>query len=285
MRRVRLPHYVVHIFAFLALVGCITVLAGVGSYGRMVWKVAEFNALRRDQDSLKQEYRRLQTQVKDTDQRLNSLQSLASEVAVTYGLVRVPETPFNLSSSPADSEATYQKTLYQFNFLEQNANAIVLASQGVHLLPGMKLVNAPFVPSLWPVLGRITSRFGERLDPFGGEGEFHTGLDIASHFGDEVRAAADGVVTWVGPREGYGNVVIIDHGFGITTWYAHLSGFNTQVGMPVRRGDVIAYEGETGRATGPHLHFEVRMHNAPVNPWQYLRRVASGGLLASGGGD
>jgi len=120
------------------------------------------------------------------------------------------------------------------------------------------------------------------LDPFGGEGEFHTGLDIASHFGDEVRVAADGVVTWVGPREGYGNVVIVDHGFGITTWYAHLSGYNTQVGMPVRRGDVIAYEGESGRATGPHLHFEVRMHNAPVNPWRYLHQVDSAGLVTSG---
>ena len=282
MRRVRVPHYVVHLFGALALVGCITVLAGIGSYGRMVWKVAEFNAMRRDQDTLKQQYHRLQAEVKDTDQRLNSLQSLASDVAVAYGLARVPETPFSLTSTPTDSEATYEKTLYQFNFLEQNSNAIMLASQGVHLLPGMKLANAPFVPSLWPVLGRITSRFGERLDPFGGEGEFHTGLDIASHFGDEVRAAADGVVTWVGPREGYGNVVIVDHGFGITTWYAHLSGYNTQVGMPVRRGDVIAYEGETGRATGPHLHFEVRMHNAPVNPWRYLHQVDAAGVVSSG---
>lgn len=283
MRRVRVPHYVAHMIGLLALVGCVTVLAGIGSYSRMVWKVAELNALRRDQDTLKLQYHRLQTEVKDTDTRLNSLQSLASEVAVTYGLARVAETPFSLTSNPTDSEATYQKTLYQFNFLEQNATAIVLASEGVHLLPGMKLANAPFVPSLWPVLGRITSRFGERLDPFGGEGEFHTGLDIASRYGDEVRAAADGVVSWVGPREGYGNVVIIDHGFGITTWYAHLSAFNTQVGMPVRRGEVIAYEGESGRATGPHLHFEVRMHNAPVNPWRYLRQVASGGLVASGG--
>lgn len=282
MRRVRVPHYVVHLFGALALVGCVTVMVAVGSYGRMVWKVAEFNAMRRDQDTLKEQYHRLQTEVKDTDQRLNSLQSLAGEVAVAYGLVRVPETPFSLTSTPTDSEATYEKTLYQFNFLEQNSNAIMLASQGVRLLPGMKLANAPFVPSLWPVLGRITSRFGERLDPFDGEGEFHTGLDIASHLGDEVRAAADGVVTWVGPREGYGNVVIIDHGFGITTWYAHLSSYNTQVGMPVRRGDVIAYEGETGRATGPHLHFEVRIHNAPVNPWRYLHQVDSEGVVSSG---
>jgi murein DD-endopeptidase MepM/ murein hydrolase activator NlpD len=282
MRRVHVPHYVVHLLALLAVVGGITVLAGMGSYARMVWKVANYNALRRDQDALKQKYRQLQTQVKDTNQRLNSLQSLAGEVAVAYGLVRVPETPFSLTSSPLDSESSYEKTLYQFNFLEQNAAAIVLASEGVHLLPGMKLVNAPFVPSLWPVMGRITSRFGERLDPFDGEGEFHTGLDIASHLGDEVRAAADGVVTWVGPREGYGNVVIIDHGFGITTWYAHLSGFSTQVGMPVHRGDVIGYEGESGRATGPHLHFEVRIHNAPVNPWRYLHQVDSGGDVSGG---
>ena len=162
----------------------------------------------------------------------------------------------------------------------------MLASTGaLRLVPGMKLENASFIPSLWPVMGRITSRFGERLDPFGGEGEFHRGLDIASHYGDDVRAAADGVVVWVGNREGYGRVVIIDHGFGITTWYAHLSAYDTQEGTRVHRGDVIAQEGDSGRATAPHLHFEVRINNAPVDPWRYLHQVDSGGDVSSAGGD
>jgi murein DD-endopeptidase MepM/ murein hydrolase activator NlpD len=181
------------------------------------------------------------------------------------------------------SESAYQQTLDRFNFLEQNATAVVLVSDGgLKLLPGMKLANASFMPSLWPVMGRITSRFGERLDPFGGEGEFHRGLDIASHYGDDVRAAGDGVVVFTGDREGYGRVVIVDHGFGLTTWYAHLSAYALQPGTPVKRGDVIGYEGESGHATGPHVHFEVRLHDAPVNPWRYLHQVDAGGAVTSG---
>ncbi|MHB8413664.1 MAG: M23 family metallopeptidase [Candidatus Acidiferrales bacterium] len=283
MRRLRIPHYVVHLLAVLVIVGGVTVAAAFGSYSRLLWKVTAYNSLRRDQATLKVQYRQLQGQVTSANQRLNSLQSLASEVAVAYGLTRIPETPFSSSNSPVQSESAYQETLNRFNFLEQNASAVVLVSDGgLKLLPGMKLANASFMPSLWPVMGRITSPFGERLDPFGGEGEFHTGLDIASHYGDDIRAAGDGVVTWTGRREGYGRVIIIDHGFGITTWYAHLSAYATQVGASVKRGDVIGYEGESGRATGPHLHFEVRIHNAPVNPWRYLHQVDTGGAVTSG---
>lgn len=283
MRRLRIPHYVVQLLGVLVIVGGVTVLAAFGSYSRLLWKVTAYNSLRRDQATLKVQYRQLQGQVTDANQRLNSLQSLASEVAVAYGLTRIPETPFSASNSPVQSESAYQATLDRFNFLEENATAVVLVSDGgLKLLPGMKLANASFMPSLWPVMGRITSRFGERLDPFGGEGEFHRGLDIASHYGDDVRAAGDGVVIWTGDRQGYGRVVIIDHGFGLTTWYAHLSAYASQVGASVKRGDVIAYEGESGRATGPHLHFEVRMHDAPVNPWRYLHQVDTGGSVTSG---
>ncbi|MGH9709261.1 MAG: M23 family metallopeptidase, partial [Candidatus Acidiferrales bacterium] len=178
MRRLRIPHYVVHLLAVLVIVGGATVLVAFGSYSRLIWKVTAYNSLRRDQATLKVQYKQLQGQVTDANQRLNSLQSLASEVAVAYGLTRISETPFSASNSPVQSESAYQQTLDRFNFLEQNATAVVLvADGGLKLLPGMKLANASFVPSLWPVMGRITSRFGERLDPFGGEGEFHRGLD------------------------------------------------------------------------------------------------------------
>lgn len=283
MRRMRIPHYALHALVLLALVGGVTVLVAVGSYSRMLWKASAYNSLLNDQHALKQQYHDLQTQVKDANERLNSLQSLASEVAVAYGLTRVPDTPFGLNNTAAEADATYQDTLDQFNFLQQNSAAVMLASTGsLRLAPGLKLLNAPFIPSLWPVMGRITSRFGERLDPFGGEGEFHRGLDIASHYGDDVRAAADGVVVWTGTREGYGRVVIIDHGFGITTWYAHLSAYDTQEGMRVKRGDVIGQEGESGRATAAHLHFEVRINNAPVNPWPYLHKADAGGTVSGG---
>jgi murein DD-endopeptidase MepM/ murein hydrolase activator NlpD len=274
VRRLRIPHYVMHLLLLLVIVGGVTVGAALGSYTRMLWKVTNYNAMRRDQDNLKQQYLQLQTVVKDTNQRLNSLQSLASEVAMTYGITRFRQSPFGLSDSPTEPDSAYQQSVDEFNFLERNATAVVLSSEGLRLMPGPSLGDSSLVPSLWPVLGQITGNFGERLDPFSGEGAFHSGVDIASHYGDEVHAAADGVVQVVERRAGYGRLVIIDHGFGITTWYGHLSAFNTQLGMHVKRGEVIGHEGASGKSTGPHLHYEVRLGNTPVNPWRYLRNSA-----------
>jgi len=276
MRRVRIPFYALPLLMILAIVGGITIAAGVGSYSRMLWKATNYNSLRREQDNLKQQYRQLQTEVKDTNQRLNSLQSLASEVAMAYGITRLRQTPFGLTEDAEPPEETeFQQSLDEFSYLQKNATAVALSSGGLRLLPASQLSSLGIVPSLWPVVGEITGHFGERLDPFSGEGAFHAGMDIASHYGDEVHAAADGVVTDVDRRAGYGKLVIIDHGFGVATWYGHLSAYNTQIGMHVKRGDVIGYEGASGRSTGPHLHYEVRIYNTPVNPWRYLKSSAS----------
>lgn len=280
MRRMRIPFYVLHFLAILAVVGGITVIAGMGSYSRMLWKATSYNSLRREQDNLKQQYRQLQTEIKDTNQRLNSLQSLASEVAMAYGITRFRTTPFGLTDVGTEPEAEFQQSLDEFSYLEKNATSVALASGGLRLLPGPQMSSLGIIPSLWPVVGEITGHFGERLDPFSGEGAFHAGIDIASHYGDEVRASADGVVVIMDRRAGYGRLVIIDHGFGVSTWYGHMSNFNTQVGTHVKRGDVIGYEGASGRSTGPHLHYEVRIYNTPVNPWRYLRSATPSAAAA-----
>jgi murein DD-endopeptidase MepM/ murein hydrolase activator NlpD len=275
MRRLRVPYYVLHALAILAAVGGITVLAGMGSYSRMLWKAASYNSLRREQDTLKQQYKALQTEVKDTNQRLDSLQSLASEVAVAYGITRFRETPFAFSDDAEQPDVEYQDSVDEFSYLERNASAVAMSSGGMRLLPAAQLSSLGIVPTLWPVVGEITGHFGERLDPFSGEGAFHAGMDIASHYGDAIHATADGVVIVMEQRAGYGRLVVIDHGFGVTTWYGHLSGFATHVGMRVKRGDIIGYEGQSGRSTGPHLHYEVRIYNTPVNPWRYLSTAAT----------
>lgn len=280
MRRVRVPFYVLHFLAILAAVGGITVIAATGSYSRMLWKATNYNTLRRNQDALKQQYVQLQSQVKDTNQRLDSLQSLASEVAMAYGITRFRQTPFDFAEEPQESQAQFEESVDEFSYLEKNATAVAMSSNGMRLLPAAQLSSLGVVPTLWPVKGEITGHFGERLDPFSGEGAFHAGMDIASHYGDQVRATADGVISVVDQRAGYGRLVVIDHGFGVTTWYGHLSGFNTQTGMHVKRGDVIGYEGASGRSTGPHLHYEVRIYNTPVNPWRYLSTATTTGASA-----
>ena len=120
----------------------------------------------------------------------------------------------------------------------------------------------------------ISSGFGFRADPFtGGGGEFHPGLDFKGPYGAPIYAAARGTVSFVGQRSGYGNCVEIDHGNGLITRYAHMSGFRTTIGKPVEPGEVIGLIGSTGRSTGPHLHFEVRINDRPVNPRPFLEAV------------
>jgi murein DD-endopeptidase MepM/ murein hydrolase activator NlpD len=128
-------------------------------------------------------------------------------------------------------------------------------------------------PNLWPVNGRLMGSFGERADPFSGEGEFHKGVDISAPTGTPVRVTADGVVTFAEWSGGYGRLVIVDHGGGIQTYYAHLSRFIAYVGQGVRRADVVGEVGSTGRVTAPHLHYEVRVAGAPVNPYRYLAKA------------
>ena len=121
-------------------------------------------------------------------------------------------------------------------------------------------------PSIWPTQGYVSSPYGLR---FGGT-EFHQGIDIAAEMGTPIVAAADGVVTAAGWNGGYGNMVDVDHGSGVVTRYGHASAVAVTVGQQVRRGQVIAYVGSTGRSTGPHLHYEVRVGGQPVNPAAYL---------------
>lgn len=127
-------------------------------------------------------------------------------------------------------------------------------------------------PSVWPVRGWMTSRFGYRTSPLGGERRLHAGIDIAAPRGTPVIAAADGHVVSAGYHAAYGNMLVIDHGYGITTRHAHLSRINVRVGDRVRRGDLIARVGNTGRSTGPHLHFEVLQDGVPVSPMKFLDR-------------
>ena len=151
-----------------------------------------------------------------------------------------------------------------------------LKSTELHNLQTNLNLIRPFLesrPSIWPVQGRITSEVGYRRNPFGRGTEFHTGIDIAVPTGTRVMATGAGVVTFSGWNGGYGNLVIIDHGHGITTRYAHNSRLLVSVGDRVSRRDIIALSGNTGRSTAPHVHYEVRLHGAVQNPRDFIGGV------------
>lgn len=125
-------------------------------------------------------------------------------------------------------------------------------------------------PAAWPVRGWVTSPFGNRSSPINGKTQFHEGIDIAAQIGSPVAAPADGVVIKAGLEAGYGNIVELSHGYGLKTVFGHNSRLNVKPGQHVKRGDIIAYSGNTGSSTGPHLHYEVRVNGLPVNPVRYL---------------
>jgi murein DD-endopeptidase MepM/ murein hydrolase activator NlpD len=128
-----------------------------------------------------------------------------------------------------------------------------------------------YTPTVWPVEGTLEAGFGGRRNPFGGPGyEFHTGQDIEAPWGAPVVAGASGSVSFVGWQNGYGQLVIVDHGGGLTTRYGHLSHIDVELGQTVSRAQLLGKVGSTGRSTGPHLHYEVRINDQPVNPLQYL---------------
>jgi murein DD-endopeptidase MepM/ murein hydrolase activator NlpD len=191
---------------------------------------------------------------------------MASEVTVALGIQRRFQ---NSALDPEDDRLvpTYAESLEKYNFLRAANFARMQRSYA-------RQWHTNIVPSLWPVSGRLLSPYGGRVDPLNGEGAFHAGVDISCDTGTPIRASADGIVysaEWMGA---YGQLVILDHGNGVRTYYAHLSRFGVIPGQEVRRGDVIAYSGATGRVTAPHLHYEVRMGGSPVNPYPYLARAA-----------
>lgn len=126
------------------------------------------------------------------------------------------------------------------------------------------------VPSIWPIEGFITSRFGGRADPFTGRNEQHKGIDISARTGTPIYAPGKGTVIFSGVENGYGHTVLVQHGGGITTRYAHMSRRAVTEGQTVQRGDVIGYVGSTGRSSGPHLHYEVRLNGVNVDPLRYI---------------
>ncbi len=273
--KVRVPKYALYCFVAVLAAGAVGITALANSYARMLHKVSNYNHVRADREALKINYRILQSVVKHTSSQLSSLESLASEVAVTYGLNRsapleaAPVT-FAADSAGSSEDASYRTSLYAFNRMEQAAAGPFRNS----LLPavlGGPAGRGDDIPGIWPVQGEVTAGFGERIDPFTGDGAFHPGIDIAAPTGTPVRAAADGIVLQSGRDEaGYGNEIVIDHGYGVDTRYGHLRRIFVVEGQEVTQGEVIGTVGMTGRATGPHLHYEVLVHETPVNPSKYL---------------
>jgi murein DD-endopeptidase MepM/ murein hydrolase activator NlpD len=263
LRRIHVPYQFVYVVLALALLGTVSLFGMVSSYLRMSLKVASYNNLRQEIEVLRGRYERLDKESRQKGVQLASLQLLANEVSLAYGLKRTMEGPIDIVSE-GRLLPTVSETLEQYNFLKS-------ATLSRFARKASPLFQSEGLPSIWPVDGRLISYFGRRSDPFSGEGAFHAGIDISVPNGTPIHATADGTIMaaeWAGR---YGRMVVIDHGNGVQTYYAHMSRLEVIAGQWVHRGEVIGKSGSSGRSTGAHVHYEVRRRGTPVNPSQFLR--------------
>ena len=283
LRKIPIPLHYLYVFLAGAVIGMTTITGMAGSYARMLFKVASFNQLRTEKTALQSRYSQLEQVSHEKDIQVASLGSIANEVSVIYGL-KPNAKLLAENDQPLKPEQVNDAIngLYALRTSAMNGSATAVLGVGLTRQASLSdWVAATAAPTLWPVMGPITGSFGSRVDPFNGEGAFHAGVDISCHYGQPIMAPADGVVTYAGFYSGYGRMLIVDHGNGISTRYGHLSGFAVTDGQTLRKGEVIGYVGMSGRSTGAHLHYEVRIHDTPVNPHKYLRTAVS---PAFGGG-
>jgi murein DD-endopeptidase MepM/ murein hydrolase activator NlpD len=290
IRKIPLPLHYAYGFVAAALVGTFTIVGLAGSYTRMLLKTESYNQVRQERETLRKDYKQMAQIAHDRSVQVASLGALANEVTALYGLrqdrmaaeargqaaakAAAAPTPVSLAQADDVNQQQIAHSIDQFYALRTDALSgrvsRALESGLTSSFDGDWTVLAD-APSMWPIQGRIASSFGEREDPINGEGAFHSGLDIDAPYGTPVRAAGDGDVSSANMGAGYGREVVLDHGHDILTVYGHLSAIAVLPGQHVIRGQVIGYVGQSGRATGPHLHYEVRVHNVPVNPHKYLR--------------
>jgi murein DD-endopeptidase MepM/ murein hydrolase activator NlpD len=284
LRKISIPVQYLYVLVVGGVIATACMTGIASSYLRMLFKVSSFNELRAEKEELRNRYTRLEQVAKEKDIQVASLGSLASEVSSLYGLKTDPilaPTSDTVEDAQVTSSLDRLYTLKDTAFSGAATNGILLGLTR-NVTPADWL-QANSTPSLWPVEGPVTGSFGERIDPFNGEGAFHSGVDISASVGQPVIAPADGVVILADYMGGYGRAIMLDHGHAITTLYGHLASFAVVAGQFVHRGDTIGYVGLSGRSTGPHLHYEVRINNTPVNPHKYLRiTVAHAGGFAAG---
>ena len=240
----------------------VAVLGGLiyGFYG--LTQQAQHLRIDRENQKLRAENEKQKKELQNLNNRVDAVEDASRKLAEMSGAQKdaPPVRGQGGPARPIDSAAALAVLVAKTERLEREMHAYeaLLRSRGM-------------TPSIWPVSGKLESGMGGRRNPFGGRGfEYHEGQDIDASYGTPVMVAASGTVTIAGRQRGYGNVIYVDHGAGLSTRYGHLSEIEVKVGQTVTRGQTIGLVGSTGRSTGPHLHYEVRINNQPVDPRQYL---------------
>ncbi|MBT9136118.1 MAG: Murein DD-endopeptidase MepM [Firmicutes bacterium] len=217
-----------------------------------------------------QEIQALDTSIREMMKLGSSRVTTSARVQPTLAIAQEGVTRAQLTNRSLSLAATLLRTEQSIESIKEALPETEDSLKGLEQQVGERRAKEEATPSLWPVEGDITSGFGLRRSPFGAGREFHAGIDIAAPRGTPVHATAAGTVRMASFNGGYGNVVFVDHGFGFSTVYAHLSRISVRVGQEVAKGQLVGLVGSTGRSTAPHLHYEVRVGGTTVNPMRFL---------------
>ncbi|MGQ9646015.1 MAG: peptidoglycan DD-metalloendopeptidase family protein [Thermodesulfobacteriota bacterium] len=252
-------------------------------YVQVKKKAFELSRLRQETQNQRSQIQFFSARIEDLEKQLSKLKEFDRKIRIIANLERGQETSPSMGMggpSPSDIRDKLKKEKDDRGLIQQMKSDVErLQSEAMSredslseleklLLVKREMLN--HTPSVWPTQGWVTSGFGYRTNPFTGLTQMHEGLDISNRVGTPVMAPANGVVSDVGNDIAVGKFVVIFHGYGMTTRYGHLNKLFVKVGQRVKRGEKIAEVGMTGKTTGPHLHYEVRINGVAVNPTRYI---------------
>jgi len=282
-RHLRIHKKTFKVGLYLLAFGLLSTIFFFCDYIQVRKKGFELSQLRQETEEQRSKIHFFSSKIEDLEKQLSRLKDFDKKIRIIANLEKGQETTSFVGMggpSPSDVREKLKAEKDETGLVQQMRTDVErLKSEAVSredslaelekLLENKKemLVHTP---SIWPVQGWVTSGFGFRTNPFTGLNQMHEGLDISNRLGTPVVATGDGIVSATGKDFSYGNVVVVSHGFGIITRYNHLSKILVNAGQKVRRGDKIAEVGTTGKSTGPHLHYEVKVNGIPVNPARYI---------------
>jgi murein DD-endopeptidase MepM/ murein hydrolase activator NlpD len=273
-------------FKIVGYIFTVALLSGIFffcDYIQVKKKGLELNQLYQEMQAQKSQIRFYSSRIGDLEKQISKLKDFDKKIRMVANLERGQETPpFMGMGGPSSSDIRERLKAEKDEkglILQMRSDIERLQIEAISLeesLPKLenllqtKKMMLDHTPSVWPVMGWVTSGFGFRTDPFTGLTQMHEGLDISNQVGTTVIAPADGIVSYIANDGVYGKVLVLSHGFGMTTRFAHLNKVLVRIGENVKRMDKIAEVGMSGKTTGPHLHYEVRVNGIPANPMGYI---------------
>ena len=269
-RKLKVSHRL--LFSIISLVTsslCLSTFFSV-QYFTSLSQTHELSKLRRENKELQTANEQFGKSVESLRNQLVTVEDRTRKLAIIAGITTLDESSQGGSGGLRNDEIAqnpYRDDIDKMSFRSHTLTKDLSVLEQKFTAQSHLLSSTP---SIVPVRGILTDGFGGRSDPFTGEAGQHNAIDISSAVGAPVRAPADGIVVKAEWANGYGNVIYISHGYGYSTRYGHLTAFNVRPGQRIKRGEVIGTVGSTGRSTGPHLHYEVRVNNNPVNPLEYI---------------